>query len=81
MRLCFFKLPLDRHCVKWYTFDIKKETKGGAEVSSNRVTIIINDEMKSAINELKRKRYYDKSYAEMYRDLLDIALDAVEPHV
>lgn len=56
----------------------KNETKGGAKVSSNRVTVIVDDELRSAINELKRQRYYDKSYAEMYRDLLNIALDAIE---
>lgn len=47
-------------------------------MSSNRVTVIVDDELRSAINELKRQRYYDKSYAEMYRDLLNIALDAIE---
>ena len=50
-------------------------------MSKDRVTVIINDELRSAINELKRKRYYDKSYAEMFRDLLSIALDTMESDV
>lgn len=50
-------------------------------MSKNRVTVVINDELRSAINELKRQRYYDKSYAEMFRDLLNIALDTIDSNV
>ena len=71
-------------CVKWYTNDInetQKCMKGGAKVSNGKVTFKIDSSLEKAIEELKRERYYNKSYAELYRDLFSVALEVIEREV
>ena len=47
-------------------------------MDSTKVAFSIDAGMKRSIEELKRERYYNKSYAELYRDLINIALERIE---
>ena len=44
----------------------------------SKVSFTIDDQLKRRVDELKKRTYYNKSYAELFRDLVIKALDKVE---
>ncbi len=43
-----------------------------------RVTISISDNMENDIKTLKRTLFYDKTYSELYRQLLHLGIDSLK---
>lgn len=44
----------------------------------NRVTVTVGDALNEKLDRLKQEQYYDKPYAEMLRDLIELGLQSVE---
>ena len=42
----------------------------------NRITVTVGDSLEQQLDRLKQEQYYDKSYAEMLRDLIELGLQA-----
>lgn len=46
--------------------------------SNSRFTLTVPDDMAKRAEALKRIEYYDKPYAEMYRQLIQLGMDTME---
>lgn len=44
----------------------------------NRITITVDETLNEKLDRLKQEQYYQTSYAEMLRDLLELGLQTVE---
>lgn len=44
----------------------------------SKCTITVDDEMQPVLNELKKRKYYDKPHTAMYRDLLKLGVEAMK---
>ncbi len=48
------------------------------ELSMKRVILSIPAEVASEIEQIKRERFYDKPYAEIYRQMIRLGLDSLK---
>ena len=54
------------------------EGESFVEKKKLRFTLTVPEEMAKETEKLKKEKFYDKSYAEMYRNLIELGLKEVE---
>jgi len=63
---------------KWFTERVNRMQKGGQEMDRKKVAFFLDEEIIKELDRIKQIKFYDKSYAELYRYLMKLGLDAAK---